>query len=258
MASNFESVHKVRELTTAQVKSLNKDQLREAVSLLMAEPPGSDAEALLRIEGKIDEMKNSISTEISTKIAELKTEQDQKITAIQNENSVLREALMQHQRFLESLESQKRADNVLIFGASEDDIKVGDATYKTDLEKAQMIFDKINSPARIVNVARLGKREAGSNKKRPIKVQLAPESDRNDLLEKAKSLKDETDAVLNSVYVRKDQHPMVRKELARLYAVVKSEKEKPVNQGRTVEFNKDTRCVTVDGTVIDRFKIQFF
>ena len=79
----------------------------------------------------------------------------------------------------------------------------------------------------------------------------------HDLLEKAKSLKDETDAVLNSVYVRKDQHPMVRKELARLYAVVKSEKEKPVNQGRTVEFNKDTRCVTVDGTVIDRFKIQF-
>ena len=74
----MESAQKIRELTTAQLKSLNKDQLREAVSLLIAEPPGSDAEALLRIENKIDEMKGSISTEISTKIAELRSEQDEK------------------------------------------------------------------------------------------------------------------------------------------------------------------------------------
>ena len=253
------TAQQVREFSSARVKSLNKEELRAAVAALLAEPPGSNEEALLRIESKIDEMKTSFSDELNTKITLLKSEQNEKMNDLKKENLELRECLMQHQRFLESLESQKRADNVLIFGASESNITDGDIVCTTDLEKTKLFFKKIDVQADIVSVSRLGKPlEQGSTKKRPIKVQLAPGTNRADILEKAKSLKDEDTEPYNTVYIKKDQHPLIRKELARLYNVVKTEKEKPVNQTKLVEFNKDTRCVTVDGVVIDRFKIQFF
>ena len=35
-------------------------------------------------------------------------------------------------------------------------------------------------------------------------------------------------------------------------------KQKPENQGRQVKYNHETRCVTVDGIIVDGFKPAFF
>ena len=53
-------------------------------------------------------------------------------------------------------------------------------------------------------------------------------------------------------------HPKVRAEYSRLKNVETSERDKPENQGRTVKYDPKAKSVTVDGKVIDSFKIRFF
>ena len=50
----------------------------------------------------------------------------------------------------------------------------------------------------------------------------------------------------------------MRKELARLYEVVRVEKEKAENAGKVVKFNRDRRVVLIDGVIIDQFNCKFF
>ena len=60
------------------------------------------------------------------------------------------------------------------------------------------------------------------------------------------------------IYVKKDIHPAVRKELNRMHLAEREEERKPENQGREVKYDPATRCLTVDGMVVDRFKPTFF
>ena len=60
------------------------------------------------------------------------------------------------------------------------------------------------------------------------------------------------------MFILKDAHPLVRRELNRIRAVERAEKQKPENQGRQVEYNGESRCLYVDGVVVDRFKPAFF
>ena len=60
------------------------------------------------------------------------------------------------------------------------------------------------------------------------------------------------------IYIKKDIHPAVRKELGRLRKVAKEENEKAANQGHKIEYDHKNRVVTRDGIVIDRFLPKFF
>ena len=48
---------------------------------------------------------------------------------------------------------------------------------------------------------------------------------------------------MQRVYVKKDVHPLVRKELSRLREVEKRERDKPENQGRNVRYDYKERKV---------------
>ena len=63
---------------------------------------------------------------------------------------------------------------------------------------------------------------------------------------------------IKKIYINKDIHPKVHKELGRLRAVVNDEKRKPENAGRKVEYDHFNRVVKVDGIIVDRFKPSFF
>ena len=60
------------------------------------------------------------------------------------------------------------------------------------------------------------------------------------------------------VYVKKDVHPLIRKEFSRLKDVEKREREKPENQGLNVRYDGTRREVTVDGKIIDKFRPTLF
>ena len=116
------------------------------------------------------------------------------------------------------------------------------------------IEDNVN----ILKVSRLGKKPSGANSRpRAIKVVVSNTTERKRILEHTRNLKRAGDT-FSKIYVKKDIHPLVRKELNRIHAVEREERNKPENQGRYVEYNNNTRCVTVDGVIVDRFKPSFF
>lgn len=63
---------------------------------------------------------------------------------------------------------------------------------------------------------------------------------------------------LSKVYLKKDTHPGIRREMKRLRDVEKREKEKPENQGRNVWYDWKERNVTVDNLIIDTYRPTFF
>jgi hypothetical protein len=82
---------------------------------------------------------------------------------------------------------------------------------------------------------------------------------RKNVIESAKKLSKSNDELMKTVFIKKDTHPAIRKEYARLHKVEKEEKDKPENQGRAVYFEKETRSIKVDDVVIDKFGlISFF
>lgn len=58
--------------------------------------------------------------------------------------------------------------------------------------------------------------------------------------------------------MKKDVHPLVRKEFNRLRDVEKREKEKPENQEYDVHYNAIRREVIVNGREVDRFRPACF
>ena len=76
------------------------------------------------------------------------------------------------------------------------------------------------------------------------------------MLENAHQLK--TKDAFRSIYVKKDVHPIVRKELDRLRDATKREKERPENQGKSVRYDYRERKVYVDDVVVDSFQVTSF
>ena len=98
---------------------------------------------------------------------------------------------------------------------------------------------------------------SGRPHQRPVKVVLTNSSDRQRVLENAKKLK-HAGTAMQRVYVKKDVHPLVRKELSRLREVEKRERDKPENQGRNVRYDYKERKVYVDNVVVDSYRGSFF
>ena len=253
----------VRGLSVSDISKLKNDQLKTALTTVLHDSSnGVDkfTEAINRLDGKFDTMKNDIVIQLRSEIKSVKDDHDIKLDKLRDENKVLRDCMMQHQRYLESLESQKRVENIFIFGVSESENMTHDnVTATNDKEKCSLIFNKIGCQVQEVDISRLGREpEHGRPAKRPIKVQLRAASDRAGILDKAKTLKDAGE-MFSRIYIKKDQHlAMVRREFARLNAVVREEKDKAENVGKRVEFDRERRFVVVDGVVIDQFKVQFF
>ena len=248
--TDLEDIQRVRSLSVSEVDKLTKAQLSRALKAVIAAP--NKEESSVEINQKLDQILNEIK--------DIRTERDcmkSGIDELKNENDSLREALMQHQRYLESIEAERRAGNVILTGVTEHDLIDGPNTPRDDVDKVKLILGKIGvTNLGIASVTRLG-REATGNRPRPIKVQLQEPSTRKNILEKAKQLKP-LGGDFAKIYIKKDIHPLVRKELNRLRAVEKQEKDKPENMGRTVQYDHKQRCVLVDGTIVDRFKPAFF
>ena len=65
------------------------------------------------------------------------------------------------------------------------------------------------------------------------------------------------DLDLSKVFIKKDQHPFVRREWGRLHAVMKEEKSKPENTGCNINLDPKKREILKDGVVIDQWRMSF-
>ena len=139
------SIAVVRRMSSSDIGKLNKDNLKTALNTMMTDN-GNDSAAsndmytrtLLRLEKKFDAMETSIVAKLRGEIDSLRTDHQSQITQLQTENTTLRESLLQHQRYLESIESEKRSKNIMVMGVGEStDISHNGHTAKNDLEKMQ-------------------------------------------------------------------------------------------------------------------------
>ncbi len=64
--------------------------------------------------------------------------------------------------------------------------------------------------------------------------------------------------MLSKIYVKKDTHPGIRKEKGRIRASEKREKEKPENKGCEVKYDRASRTLTVDDTIVGCYNPTFF
>ena len=171
------------------------------------------------------------------------------------EQDFLVKSMAQHQRYLESLEAEKRSCNVIITGLSEDDCVIAEQTISDDKSKVQELINLLQAEASPVEVMRLGNDRARTP--RAIKVEFNSKTQRDNLLSKSSALNDMLPP-LNKIYIKKDVHPRIRKEHKRLKEVVKAEKYKPENASLNVRYDYDSRVVMVGDTVVDGFTPNFF
>ena len=154
---------------------------------------------------------------------------------------------------------RKDKKNLNVLGTPENDLKVGNKTAKTDLEKTELIMSTIGyDDPDILSVQRLGKVNTDSGRSRPVKVVLQTAADRQKAHSLVDNLAQAQGGTLANIKMKTDTHPAIRKEFGRLFEVERQEKTKPENIGKTVEFDKRKRIITVDGATIDRFKPSFF
>ena len=122
--------------------------------------------------------------------------------------------MSKQQRVLSQLDAVERNCNIIITGLSEKDVVQEESVYKTDSEKVNEIFNKLNLPLLKGNKClRLGKPSANYN--RVLKVNVISKGSRDSILEKSKSLKDMGEPRC-WVYLKKDLHPVIAQENKRL------------------------------------------
>ena len=241
----YNCIDNVRALSQAQINKLTNAQLKEALGTVL------------------DAYTNEVPSNgiLLQEIRALKKEVEQ-IKTIQNEVSVLSSKLdqaftiiNQQQMFMESIDARERRRKIVIVGVPEGVDRLGDSDQtkiKTILNEAGYTesFDVSNWEIR-----RLGKED--NRKKRPILIVVEDQMKRNAIVEKTRNLK-EKEAPLSSIYIKKDVHPAVRKELARLRKRERDERERPENQGVNIQYDNQRRVLLRDGEVIDRYTPSYF
>ena len=240
----YDQVDEVRSLTQTQVSKLTNPQLKAALLTMINAENNNPSNAML-----LDEIKN-VKKGIE-EVKQVKKEVEQLAMKLDQAYKIIH----QQQMFLESLDARDRQRKLIITGVAESEDDLG----SDDHEKIKSLLIKTGytDEANLNDweLKRLGK--VNAKRTRPILLVADSVQSRNAILEKAKHLKS-AGPPYSRVYIKKDMHPAVRKELSRLRRREKEEKEKPENQGTAITYDSRARVLMRDGIIIDRYAPTFF
>ena len=219
------------------------------------------ASRVSKLEEKSEGVEGSLLTK-TTEIADLRTKisSQESIQSIQSKQKEIREVIDNHQRYLEKSDSFRRENNVVVFGLQESE---------NDTEKVKEILNSIECTAiEPERVKRLGKvpeqptaeaatadGSAPRTRNRPLLLSLKSRTERSKILANSSKLKDSN--TFGTIYIKKDQTPMERKEWARLRTVLQREKERPENVEFAVKMDYRRRCVMVGDRVIEKGNFRY-
>ena len=195
--------------------------------------------------------------------AKMKTDMEEYSSSMKT----MKETVAAQQKTLENLQQDRRARNIVITGIKEPectgkDAKLVDESAVDDLLAAVECVGI--SPSRVV---RLGVKQntardddaTPENRRpplpRPLLVSLNTANDVRAVLLKTNKLKNNADFC--NIYVKRDEHPLVRQEWKRLRAVARKEKAAPINQGCVIKVDYQKKAVTRDGEIIQEFVSPF-
>ena len=203
-----------------------------------------DLELLDNIPDRVSQLEINMENMIEQKIKE----------TMDKSNGHINNTLGHQQRFLESVDANLRSKNAIFLGIGEGQNDLGE----NDKEKVIMVMTKAGIDSEIANdmtTKRLGKEREGNDPPRPILVTVANQNLRNQMLEKAKNLK-EVDG-FDRIFIKKDIYPPTRREWDRLRKREREEKANSINLGVKIELNWKERTLKRDGVIIDRFNPIF-
>ena len=207
--------------------------------------------------GPIRQQLNSMENEFNKKFQQMQNKMeilDNEKSKLQDENSVLRQTVMNIQKSLNKIDSEVRNKNVIITGLPEEEIQEPDrnAVLKSDKEKIQWLLKKMenesfNDRMENMEVSRMGTARAGYN--RVVKIVLPSMEDRNEFLKNTVKMKD-TPEPWKKVYIKKDQHPVYIAETNRLRKKAADLRKRPGYEEKEVKVYNGK--LTVDNDEVDR------
>lgn len=167
----------------------------------------------------------------------------------------MKTAVAEQQRALEQLEGRDRERNLIFTGVAENK---GGKHWEKDEADIEGILVEIQCPGVVpAKVMRLGKPREEGAPPRPMLVITNTITEAKTVLENARKLKQSTKDDRRKVYIKKDQHPAVRREWKRLHDYAKAEREAPANVQCTIRVDYKKRAVTKDGEVVCQFVSPF-
>ena len=195
----------------------------------------------------------------SRELREQITEQGRTIEEMKRDNEGLREQvneqekvlhsqgeiLKKQQQYLEKLDMRERGRNIILLGIEEGE-------EGTDEQKVKELVSMLKSDVMITNITRIG--EKASRKIRPILACLDNRKVRDEIVTAARA---STNTAFNKIKIKKDLHPVVRREWKRLYEVKEKEEKKSENAEKVVAIDMKKRAVTCDGQIIDAWSSPF-
>lgn len=246
------SISELRKLPRSQLKTINKDELIE--SIMTVQDP--DDVALHYVTEKLNEVMQEMA-QLKSAITSPESAFNKRIIDLQEQINKQSEIIGKQQRFLEVLDKKDREQNLILLGVPEEGENLEGVTEDDD--KVKKVWEVINSSSKILSVRRLGQRNVAgrSQRSRPILVTVESKGHRDEVLDKAKTLK-QREEVYKKIYIKKDVHPSIRAEWKRLREAEKLEKERPENVGCRIEFNMKERKLYKDGVVIDKWGLLGF
>lgn len=177
------------------------------------------------------------------------------MATVKEQYSLVKTAVDLQQSALENLESKDRERNLIFTGVAEN---TGVKRWEKDAADIENILVEIQCPGVVpAKVVRLGKPRGEKEPPRPLLVITNTMTEAKTVLENAKKLKNSTKDNHKKVYIKKDQHPAIRREWKRLRNYAKAEREAPANVGCMIKVDYKKRAVTKDGEVICKFLSPF-
>ena len=238
------SLDEYRELTPQQRKNVKKTSIQNILDKITT---NNGADPGTNVIDKLDLILNELK-EIKERNTANDTEVKRLQTVVNNQNKIL----SAHQRFMEDIDREKRANDLIVLSLPESEME-----DKDKFAEVLRAIDINPDNVAVTKLTRLGKKDDGnSTRNRPLKVTLELKTKRGEILRNAKKLKDlGDDHPMKKVFLKPDVHPEIRKEEKRLYEVFKAEKNNRDNGGMEVIYDRKKRIVTRNGEEVDRFQL---
>lgn len=245
MTDQLTSPETIRRMSIQERDKLSKSDLKKALATLISDQSADQGLVGRKLDAILNEMKEMRADNLKER---------QRMSKLEERVEILEKVCKQQQLFLEQVDAKERERNVIMLGIPEDD--------QSDEKKVEKILSSIGTPEdkKDMFVKRLGsisanmpRGAAGNRRHRPVHVQLSTREKRDNVLRNAKKLKEGTEDE-RKIYIKKDLHPGVRKELDRLRRAEREERNKPENAGKTITYDHKQRILLCDGQVIDRYQ----
>ena len=228
-------------MTDYQVSKVNKDVLVNCI----IEARNGLGEPNLQLQQKLDEITRELA-DLKDKLMLPESTFNRKLLVMQEQIDKQAEIIGKQQSFMEAIDRKERETKLVVLGVPDEGESLAGET--TDEGKLKKIWREMEVTFNIESCRRLGRGDPGG-RKRPILVTLTSKGVRDDILGKARKLK-EAGAPFDRIYVKRDQHPSVRNEWKRLREAEVAERAKPENVGCAIRLDTRERKLYRDVVVI--------